>query len=72
MNWIGWLMRLSTLIPNLIICLGNCSLWALAGRTVSPSSRGTTLLSTHTAADFKFLPTYHPSAIIRQWDNRPP
>ena len=57
--------------PNLIICLGNCSLWALAGRMGITKLRGTTLLSTHTAADFKLLPTYHPSAILRQWDNRP-
>ena len=57
--------------PNLIICLGNTSLWALAGRTGITKLRGTTLLSTHTAVDFKLLPTYHPSAILRQWDNRP-
>jgi len=57
--------------PNLIICLGNCSLWALAGRTGISKLRGTTLLSTHTAADFKLLPTYHPSAVLKQWDNRP-
>jgi uracil-DNA glycosylase len=57
--------------PNLIICLGNCSLWALAGRTGISKLRGTTLLSTHTAVDFKLLPTYHPSAVLRQWDNRP-
>ena len=57
--------------PNLVICLGNSALWALAGRTGITKLRGTTLLSTHTAADFKLLPTYHPSAILRQWDNRP-
>ena len=57
--------------PNLIICLGNTALWALAGRVGITKLRGTTLLSTHTAADFKLLPTYHPSAILRQWDNRP-
>jgi len=57
--------------PNLIICLGNTSLWAMAGRTGVAKLRGTTLLSSHTAADFKLLSTYHPSAIIRQWDNRP-
>lgn len=60
-----------SLDPNLIICLGNCSLWALAGRTGISKLRGTTLLSTHTAVDFKLLPTYHPSAVLRQWDNRP-
>ena len=71
MNWTVWLTRLCNLDPNLIICLGNCSLWALAGRTGITKLRGTTLLATHTAADFKLLPTYHPSAILRQWDNRP-
>ena len=57
--------------PNLVICLGNCALWALTGRTGITKLRGTTLLSTHTVCDFKLLPTYHPSAILRQWDNRP-
>ena len=57
--------------PNLVICLGNAALWALAGRTGISKLRGTTLLSTHTVCDFKLLATYHPSAIIRQWDNRP-
>ncbi len=57
--------------PNLIICLGNSSLWALAGRVGITKLRGTTLLSTHTAADFKLLPTYHPAALLRQWELRP-
>lgn len=57
--------------PNLILCLGNTALWALAGRTGVKTLRGTTLLSTHTAADYKLLPTYHPIAVIRQWDTRP-
>ena len=57
--------------PNLIICLGNTPLWALAGRTGITKWRGTTLLSTHCVTDYKLLPTFHPAAIIRQWDNRP-
>ena len=57
--------------PNLVICLGNSAIWALAGRTGITKLRGTTLLSTHTAADFKLLPTYHPSAVLRQWELRP-
>lgn len=57
--------------PNLIICLGNSALWALAGRTGVTKLRGTTLFSTHTALDFKLLPTFHPAAILRQWENRP-
>lgn len=57
--------------PNLVICLGNSAIWALAGQTGITKLRGTTLLSTHTAADFKLLPTYHPSAVLRQWELRP-
>jgi len=57
--------------PNLILCLGNTPLWALGGRTSITKWRGTTLYSTHTVMDYKLLPTYHPAAILRQWDNRP-
>jgi uracil-DNA glycosylase len=57
--------------PNLIICLGNTPLWALAGRTGITKWRGTTIESTHTVSGYKLLPTYHPAAILRQWDNRP-
>jgi uracil-DNA glycosylase len=57
--------------PNIIICLGNTPLWALAGKTGISKIRGTTLLSTHTVADFKLLPTYHPAAVIRDWSLRP-
>lgn len=57
--------------PNIIITLGNTPLWALMGTTGITKIRGTTALSTHTAADYKILPTYHPSAILRQWENRP-
>lgn len=57
--------------PNLVLCLGNTALWALAGKTGIKNIRGTTLLSTHTATGFKLLPTYHPAAVMRQWDIRP-
>lgn len=57
--------------PNLIICLGNSALWALTGATGITKYRGSTRLSTHTAADFKLLPTYHPAAVLRQWELRP-
>ncbi len=57
--------------PNVVICLGNTAIWALAGRVGITKIRGTTLLSTHTVADYKLLPTFHPAAILRQWDNRP-
>jgi len=57
--------------PNLIIALGNTPTWALLGRTGISSIRGTTALSTHTVTGFKVLPTYHPAAVLRQWELRP-
>ncbi|SRR6266849_1590433 len=57
--------------PNLVVALGNTALWALTGRTTISKFRGTTTLSTHCASGFKCLPTYHPAAILRQWDLRP-
>jgi uracil-DNA glycosylase len=57
--------------PNLIICLGNCALWAMAGRTGVTKLRGTTQLSTHCVSGYKLLPTYHPAAVLRQWELRP-
>lgn len=57
--------------PNLVICLGNTPLWALAGTTGVSKLRGTTRLSSHTVTGYKLLPTYHPAAILRQWENRP-
>lgn len=56
--------------PNLIICLGNTALWAMAGYSGIAKYRGTTLLSTHTVLEYKLLPTYHPAAILRQWELR--
>lgn len=63
--------ELLRLDPDLVICLGNTPLWAMAGRTGITKLRGTTLLSTHTVSGFKLLPTFHPAAVLRQWENRP-
>ena len=60
-----------SLDPNLIVCLGNAALWSLTGRTGITKLRGTTITSTHTIAGYKLLCTYHPSAILRQWEHRP-
>lgn len=56
--------------PNIIVALGNTPTWALLGKTGISKIRGTTFLSSHTAEGFKVLPTYHPAAILRQWDLR--
>jgi uracil-DNA glycosylase len=57
--------------PNLILCLGNTALWAMGGVTTISKLRGSTRLSTHTVTGVKLLPTYHPAAVVRQWDLRP-
>lgn len=57
--------------PNLVICLGNSSLWALGGTTGISKLRGTTSTSSHTVSGYKLLPTYHPAAVLRQWELRP-
>lgn len=63
--------ELLDLDPNVVVCLGNTPLWALTGQVAISKRRGTTYLSTHTAAGFKLLPTYHPAAVLRQWELRP-
>jgi hypothetical protein len=57
--------------PNLVICLGNTPIWALGGRTGVSKLRGTTFLSTHCVANYKCLVTFHPAAVIHQWELRP-
>lgn len=57
--------------PNLILALGNTALWALCGRTGVTKLRGTTQLTTHCVSGYKLLPTYHPAAVLRQWELRP-
>lgn len=57
--------------PHLIIALGNTPLWALSGRTGVSKLRGTTAVSTNTVSGYKFLSTYHPAAVLRQWELRP-
>lgn len=64
--------ELSAWRPNLVIALGNTATWALLGATNIGSIRGTV---TAAGADWsgqaelplKVLPTYHPSAVLRQW-----
>lgn len=63
--------ELVNLDPNLIIAFGNTPLWALTGKTGISKLRGTTMASTHTVSEFKLLPTYHPAAVLRQWELRP-
>src|ERR1017187_5833496 len=63
--------EIATVDPNLVVALGNTPLWALCGTTGISKIRGTTRLSTHTISGYKVLPTYHPAAVLRQWELRP-
>jgi uracil-DNA glycosylase family 4 len=54
--------------PNIIITLGNTPLWALTGLWGITKWRGSMLRSD--IAGTRILPTYHPAAILRQWDWR--
>lgn len=57
---------LAQMKPNLIVALGNTALWALTGLTKISAERGTL----HDTPYGKLLPTYHPAAILRKWDDR--
>lgn len=57
--------------PNIIIALGNTAMWALLGKTGISKYRGVAEVSTHTAAGFKVLPTYHPMGVLHQIKLRP-
>lgn len=56
--------------PNLIIALGNTPLWALT-RNIGISRLRGTLIESVFPPNFKVLPTYHPSAVLRDWTARP-
>lgn len=55
--------------PNLVVAFGNTPLWALCGVTGIGKYRGTVLEST-LIPGLKVLPTYHPAAVLRQWEWR--
>lgn len=52
--------------PEIIIALGNTALWATTGLWGITSWRGS-ILEGHYGS---IIPTYHPAAILRQWDWR--
>lgn len=65
------LSELATLRPNLIILLGNTACWAVLRDSKISKLRGAVA---YAAADglqgIKCLPTYHPAAVLRQYDLR--
>lgn len=62
--------------PNLIIAMGATAVWALLHSSGIKSVRGScaqtpAALDDRLGRPFKVLPTYHPSAVSRQWNLRP-
>lgn len=60
--------RLEVWKPNLIIAMGNTACWAILGESKISVLRGTVKFGKF---GFKVLPTYHPAAVLRQWNLRP-
>jgi len=66
--------------PNIIIAVGNTSLWALIGICKHPNDleaptgitdwRGSMLVEDLSGRNTQLIPTYHPAAILRQWSWR--
>lgn len=54
--------------PNVVIGLGATAAWALLGSTRIGMLRGTVHPSPR---GYKVLPTWHPAAVLRQWQYRP-
>ena len=60
--------KLDSAKPNLIIAFGNTACWAILGEAKISVIRGTVKISPRLG--FKVLPTYHPSAVLHQWNLR--
>lgn len=70
-------VELGTVRPNLVVALGNTACWALLRATGIGSIRGACAESVPLRGEqegtfkVKVLPTYHPSAVLRNWSARP-
>lgn len=64
--------EIATVNPNIIITVGNLSMWALTGIWGITKWRGSMLLTDELVSKkrIQVIPTYHPAAILRQWDWR--
>lgn len=60
--------------PTVIVACGNLALWALTGKWGVTKWRGSYLRVDGVAGggDAWVIPTYHPAAVLRQWDWRVP
>lgn len=64
--------ELAGVSPNLVVALGNTASWAILRNSGISKIRGAVASSSIIGGrTFKTIPTYHPAAILRQWDLRP-
>lgn len=56
--------------PNVVVALGATPTWALLGAGSITGTRGTTAIAKH-GPPVKVLPTFHPAAVMRDWNLRP-
>lgn len=54
--------------PRVVVALGGTAMWALTGEHKITEYRGTV---TKTADGIPVIPTYHPAAVLRQWELKP-
>jgi len=54
--------------PSIIVALGGTPLWALTGKEGITKWRGSMLRTL--VSSYKVIPTYHPAAVLRQWEWR--
>jgi DNA polymerase len=57
--------------PTCILALGNVAAWALLGASGIKKIRGTPLYYTGAHRPIKVLPTYHPTAVFREYSLKP-
>jgi len=73
-QYLSELIRLSSDLRSdeigLIICLGGTATWALLHNPGITKLRGTVASATHVAPGRKLIATYHPAAVLRQWELR--
>lgn len=61
--------EIETCSPNLVVACGAKALWALCDSTKISGMRGA--VTTGRLWPGKIIPTYHPAAVMRQWNWRP-
>lgn len=62
--------EIKTVAPNIIIALGGTAVWALTGIAGIKKVRGAPIESRWPMPGIKILPTYHPSAVLRDMSLR--